>query len=243
MPTSGAIAGYDPRTLRVLMRVAPGGVAPSAGAPSGRATFFGAPAAAAAAPKGGSADGGGGGGAEHKPAVAAAAAARLLSTTPLGHAGPCLKLLLIESASVLVSAGLDGRVRVWDPRSGALKRDLVGHAKGAFALAYSEVTVRSPWMRQQHATVPMRRNATAHGATRGEGAIGRCAYAETRQHTARLAATTIGRRGRCRAAATINRCLLIRCRAVILLDISSPSPGRSYRCGWDSARVGVCEFE
>lgn len=57
-----------------------------------------------------------------------------------GHAGPIGDILPIISSSqqTLVSAGLDGKICLWDIPSHTFKKELTGHQKGVYSLAWSE---------------------------------------------------------------------------------------------------------
>ena len=56
-----------------------------------------------------------------------------------GHAGPIGDILPINTASqqIVVTAGLDGKICLWDVPTHSFKKELQGHDKGVYSLDWS----------------------------------------------------------------------------------------------------------
>ncbi len=62
---------------------------------------------------------------------------RANQATLRGHAGAVAAIAFSSDGRHLVSAGHDGAVRFWDPRTGAPRRTVTGHGDAVYALAFS----------------------------------------------------------------------------------------------------------
>lgn len=61
-------------------------------------------------------------------------------TQQYGHAGPIGDILPIKFQSTLVTAGLDGKICLWDVPTHTFKKELQGHEKGVYSLDWADWT-------------------------------------------------------------------------------------------------------
>eukprot|EP00743_Colponemidia_sp_Colp-15_P010004 GILK01010980.1.p1 GENE.GILK01010980.1~~GILK01010980.1.p1 ORF type:complete len:1243 (+),score=229.20 GILK01010980.1:96-3824(+) len=78
---------------------------------------------------------------EYKPASsvnAAQSANPLFSNRPMHcHTGPVMDLLTIPSLDILASASMDAKICLWDMSTNQFRKELIGHKKGVYSLAYT----------------------------------------------------------------------------------------------------------